>query len=163
MPGKRPYELEDAEDPSEILPEGFAPGDLDREDPALQDFTVVVCFEDETRDRFLMARHKDRGWELPGGRVELHENPLLAALREFGEETGNRLLDPEIVLKTPTEKGRCFVVAGRWGPPAEGHDPSVEDKIVETTFVERLDEVEPLAWPDDPYDEIEHALGVTLR
>ncbi len=37
---------------------------------------------------WLMVRHKDRGWELPGGWVEKDEDEQMAALREVFEETG---------------------------------------------------------------------------
>jgi len=37
---------------------------------------------------WLMVRHKDRGWELPGGWVENDEDEQMAALREVFEETG---------------------------------------------------------------------------
>lgn len=128
-----------------------------------EDFTIVVCFEDEGRERFLMARHAKRGWELPGGTVRPGENPLVGAVREFGEETGHRLQGAEIALKLPTEHGTCWVVSGRWGPAVEGHEPHPEEQIEETRFVGALDEVAPLAWPEDPYDAIEAAIGVELR
>jgi 8-oxo-dGTP pyrophosphatase MutT (NUDIX family) len=37
---------------------------------------------------WLMVRHKDRGWELPGGWVEEGEDCEMAALREVYEEAG---------------------------------------------------------------------------
>lgn len=163
MPPDKPYDIEEADDPDAILPEGYTPDQIDAAAPEVHDFTIIVCFEDEAHERFLMARHAERGWELPGGTIELHENPLFGALREFGEETGHRLADPEVVLQHATERGRCFVVRGHWGPAVEGHRPGADEKIEEVRFVEHLSEVEPLAWPDDPYAKIEGALGVKLR
>lgn len=122
---------------------------------------IVVCFEDASRDRFLMARHRERGWELPGGRVRPDEDPVEAAVREFGEETGHRLLDPKLVVEQERERGTFFVVAGRWGP--QGEDLTREaEPIVERRFVERVTDVEPLAFPDDPYDAVGEALGRPL-
>ena len=37
---------------------------------------------------WLMVRHAERGWELPGGWVETGESSEVAALRELFEETG---------------------------------------------------------------------------
>lgn len=129
----------------------------------VQDFTIVVCFEDERRERFLMARHRERGWELPGGRVEPHENPLEGAVREFGEEIGHTLKKSELVLRQPREHGLCWVATGLFGSPVQGWHPDQEDKIVEWRFVRRLSDVEPLAFPDDPYEAMEVALGAKLR
>lgn len=39
-------------------------------------------------DRILFVRKRKSKWNLPGGRVEAHETPLQAALREMAEETG---------------------------------------------------------------------------
>ncbi|MFC0213107.1 NUDIX domain-containing protein [Paenibacillus chartarius] len=38
--------------------------------------------------QLLFARHKQRGWELPGGKIEENEWPIHAAIRELYEETG---------------------------------------------------------------------------
>lgn len=154
----------DAVDDEELVRQAWeqTPG-ADQVDVEIQDFTIVVCWEDDQRERFLMARHRDRGWELPGGSVRPGENPLLGAVREFGEETGHRLQGAELVLTTETPKGKCWVVQGVWGPAVEGHQPAEGEKIETVRFVGRLSEVEPLAWPDDPYQEIESAVGAQLR
>jgi len=124
-------------------------------------FTIVVCFEDDTRSRFVMVRHRDRGWELPGGRIEEDEDALAAAQREFAEETGHRLERARIILVQHRKPGLCHVVTGRWG---RAIDDSVGDEaVVEHRFVGSVDEVAPLAFPDDPYDEMGRALGTRLR
>lgn len=131
--------------------------------PAPQDFTIVVCFEDEQRERFLVARHRERGWELPGGHIAPHENPLEGAVREFGEETGHRLKGSALVLRQPRGDGRvCWVASGYLGGKVQGYERPPGESITEFRFVDRLHEVEPLAFPDDPYEEIERALGVKL-
>ena len=63
-------------------------------DPS-QQYTVIVAVRG-TRDgkEFLMVRHKARGWELPGGKIEANEGPVHCALREFREETGHLLSSP---------------------------------------------------------------------
>jgi 8-oxo-dGTP diphosphatase len=40
------------------------------------------------RDKLLFTRHKERGLEWPGGKVEASETPLEAVIREIKEETG---------------------------------------------------------------------------
>lgn len=40
------------------------------------------------KGKWLFTRHKRRGLELPGGKVEAGEHPLQAAIRELKEETG---------------------------------------------------------------------------
>lgn len=37
---------------------------------------------------WLMVRHRERGWELPGGTAYADETPEITALRELFEETG---------------------------------------------------------------------------
>lgn len=124
-------------------------------------FAIVVCFEDERRERFLVAQHAERGWEIPGGRIEPGETPLEAGVREFREEIGYDVLDPELVLERTTPEGPCHVATGRIGSPVGAGEG--EAAIERWRFVEHLGQVEPLAFPDDPYDAIGEALGVDLR
>jgi 8-oxo-dGTP diphosphatase len=42
------------------------------------------------QNQFLFTKHKERGIEWPGGKVELNETPLQAAIRELSEETGGQ-------------------------------------------------------------------------
>lgn len=125
------------------------------------DFVIVVCFEDETRERFVMVRHRDRGWELPGGHVEGEESATAAAQREFHEETGRRLVDPRKVHRRQHGGAVGTTFEARLGPAEE--DRGEDDQIVDWRLVHRLDDVAPLAFPDDPYDEIGDAIGRPLR
>jgi 8-oxo-dGTP diphosphatase len=45
------------------------------------------------RDSCVWVRHHQRGWEVPGGKVEPGESPELAAVREVHEEAGLLLGD----------------------------------------------------------------------
>jgi len=46
---------------------------------------LVIC---RYKNQWLFTRHKKRGLEFPGGKVELGETPEAAAIREVKEETG---------------------------------------------------------------------------
>lgn len=125
-------------------------------------FAIVVAFETPARERFVLARHEERGWEIPGGHLEDDETPAEAARREFAEEIGRELVELEPVLVQERDVGTCHVFAARVAGPARP-DAAKDETIVDWRFVERLGQVEPLAFPDDPYDEIEAELGVKLR
>lgn len=127
-----------------------------------QPFAIVVAFEDASRERFVLARHEDRGWEIPGGHVEEDESPAQAARREFAEEIGHQLVDFHPVTVQERDVGTCHVYAGHLGEPVEDEAPR-DEQIADWRFVGRLGEVEPLAFPDDPYEAIEDQLGVSLR
>lgn len=123
-------------------------------------FAIVVAFEDASRERFVLARHRERGWEIPGGHLEDGERPAEAAKREFAEEIGHALEDLSEVLVQEREVGTCHVFAARLGEALDegGDDEAVED----WRLVGGLDEVDPLAFPEDPYGAIEAELGVDL-
>lgn len=51
-------------------------------------FSSVACIA-HNDNGFLFCKREDNGlWELPGGRVEIGEDPEKAVLRELAEETG---------------------------------------------------------------------------
>ena len=52
------------------------------------DHVLVIC---RFFDQWLLTRHKERGWEFPGGKREPGETLEVAALREVEEETGAKL------------------------------------------------------------------------
>jgi predicted NUDIX family NTP pyrophosphohydrolase len=75
-------------------------------------------------------RNKDAGaWSIPKGEVELDEDLLHAAQREFEEETGIRPSGPFVELGTVTQKGGKVVHA--WAVEADC-DPAA---IVSNTFM----------------------------
>ncbi len=115
------------------------------------DYTVLLVFAGPSLDRFWMARHRDRGWELPGGRVEADESLAEAARREWDEEVGLPLarLDPVLLQLRPNgDRGHVFV-----GHSVDARAPGAlpDPKISEVVAVERIDDVSPLAFPCDPY------------
>lgn len=118
-------------------------------------YTVIVA---RKGDSFLMVRHRERGWELPGGKVEPGEGPVHCALREFREETGHLLGAPKFVLKAQRPNGTCFVFTGHLGSQVGGQD---DDAIIGMEWFEALPD--DLAFPDDPYEEIGAALGIDFR
>ncbi|CDQ39251.1 MULTISPECIES: RNA deprotection pyrophosphohydrolase [Virgibacillus] len=63
----------------------------------------VVC---KYQDNWLLTKHKDRGLEFPGGKVEKGETPEQAAIREVKEETGG-------LIDTLTYIGQYFVAGKR--------------------------------------------------
>lgn len=127
-----------------------------------RDFVIVVCFEDETRERFVMVRHRERAWELPGGHVEGRESPEDAARREFHEETGRRLLDVRRIHERRRGDATGTTFSARLGRP-DSDDARTDERIVDWRLVRHLDDVAPLAFPDDPYDELGDAIGRPLR
>jgi 8-oxo-dGTP pyrophosphatase MutT (NUDIX family) len=64
---------------------------------------------DEDRRVLLLWRHRfitgSWGWEIPGGRVELAEQPIDAAAREFEEETGWRAAALRPLLRVESNNG----------------------------------------------------------
>ncbi len=60
--------------------------DLDYKNESRLKFVVITA---RYKNKWICVRHKDRiTWELPGGHIELGENPFEAAKRELFEETG---------------------------------------------------------------------------
>lgn len=126
------------------------------------EYTVIVAMRGEEGEReFLMVQHRDRGWELPGGKIEAGEGPVHCALREFREETGHILAGPRFVEKLTTENGVCYVFTGGLGERVGAvHD---NEAVRALRWCTRLPPAERLAFPDDPYDEIGARLGIGFR
>ncbi len=105
-----------------------------------------------------MVRHRERGWELPGGKIESNEGPVHGALREFREETGHLLSSPQFLVKLRKPNGTCYVFTGGLGTKVDEVAP--HETIVEQRWFARLPRGEKLAFPDDPYDEMGKMLGI---
>ncbi|MEA3191556.1 MAG: 8-oxo-dGTP diphosphatase [Thermoplasmata archaeon] len=123
------------------------------------EYTVIVATRD-TRDgkEFLMVHHGERGWELPGGKLEPNEGPVHCALREFREETGHLLGSPHFVAKLRKDNGVCFIFTGTLGSAVESKDK--EEVVGEMRWFGRLPRELGLAFPDDPYAEMGQMLGI---
>ena len=81
----------------------------------MEKFAYVVAFNG---DKFVMVRHRERAWEMPGGRLLPHETHEQAAVREFFEETGMSI---EIIGKLRIDrKGGMVFVALVKGMVAKG-------------------------------------------
>ncbi|MFC4766133.1 NUDIX domain-containing protein [Effusibacillus consociatus] len=51
-------------------------------------YVLVIPFY---QGKLLLTKHRTRGWEVPGGTIEVNELPVLAAIRETFEETGGEI------------------------------------------------------------------------
>ncbi|UOQ85355.1 RNA deprotection pyrophosphohydrolase [Gracilibacillus salinarum] len=62
-------------------------------DPEPRHVWVICRFE----EKWLLTKHKNRGLEFPGGKVEKNETPEEAAIREVWEETGGEVAHIEYI------------------------------------------------------------------
>lgn len=127
--------------------------------PPENQYTVIVAVRGQgERKEFLMVDHKQRGWELPGGKIEPNEGPVHCALREFREETGHLLASPHFVTKLHKPNGTCYVFTGGLGVQVD--DVAAEDAVGKMKWFSKLPRGEKLAFPDDPYEEMGKPLDI---
>jgi 8-oxo-dGTP diphosphatase len=128
-------------------------------DDSGQQYTVIVAVRgSDAGKEFLMVGHKQRGWELPGGKIEANEGPVHGALREFREETGHLLASPRFVTKLHKDNGTCYVFTGGLGPKVDDVDGA--DAVGGMQWFTRLPRDQKLAFPDDPYGEMGRLLNI---
>ncbi|QKY69756.1 RNA deprotection pyrophosphohydrolase [Lentibacillus sp. CBA3610] len=86
----------------------------------------VIC---TYKNKWLLTRHKERGLEFPGGKVEENESAREAAIREVKEETGGSI-----------EKIRYlgqYTVAGKGGTIIKNvYFAEIKDLAVQKTYYE---------------------------
>ena len=93
--------------------------------------SVFVAVHDE-QGRYLLVQRCDSGaWEFPGGRIDVGESAIAAAVRETSEEAGLRVRitglvglfsDPAFVIQPAAGEIRqpfvvCFHGVAEWGTP----------------------------------------------
>lgn len=128
---------------------------------ATSEYTIVIAIRGEGDEKeFLMVRHKERGWELPGGKFEGTEGPVHCGLREFREETGHMLMHPKFVMKMQKPNGLAWVFQGELGSKVGEVAP--EESITNMRWFRRLPETN-LGFPDDPYEEMGELVGIKFR
>ena len=94
------------------------------------EFVVVWALAaEQEEDCWIMVKNRNRGWELPGGRILDNESPDEAALRELYEEAG--ILGTAKAIEFSLIDNGCVVlvhVDGMVDPePWFSHDDSIEE------------------------------------
>ncbi|MDD5503559.1 MAG: NUDIX domain-containing protein [Candidatus Thermoplasmatota archaeon] len=80
------------------------------------EYTVVVALIPD--GRFMMIKHKKRGWEWPGGKLHSGETPIECARREILEETGYELIAPKLIMETGNGEGEAKAAPSTDGKPS---------------------------------------------
>lgn len=106
-------------------------------------YTVAFC-----GDRFLMVWNPRRkGWEMPGGHVQVGESRLDAARREFREEAGY-----EVEIREVRDLGYCRVFAAYLGarlPTVCEMEAQLFDTLPAPLFFDRAEYEDVIPWARD--------------
>jgi 8-oxo-dGTP pyrophosphatase MutT (NUDIX family) len=75
---------------------------------------VAICLITDDQDNVLLGKRNDNGkWTVPGGHLDVNEDPHLGACRELKEETGLEAKDVKLIAVEKTPKNTiiyCFKV-----------------------------------------------------
>ena len=111
---------------------------------------AIPMINSDDNECWVMVRHKDRGWELPGGAIHEGEEADVAALRELFEETGllgiAKAVESEII-----EGGYIVLVAVAESPRPDAWSSS-DDSIEEVGWCKEVPE--KLAWDSGEIERI---------
>ena len=113
--------------------------------------SVIICvIKRSTPTKFLMVKHKERGWEFPGGKIQVNEEIDAAAIRELFEETN---LSLQMEKYSDTLILGCRVFLAHCESTLEFMEWDSKDSIIELV---RWMTVIPdnLAWPVEEFEEI---------
>lgn len=91
----------------------------DRQQPG---YVLVIPFY---QGKLLLTKNKKRGWEVPGGTMEMGEMPILTAIREMYEETGAELEAIEQIGQ--------YVITGE-----------TEQPMIKSVYIARVSAIHPL-------------------
>ena len=113
--------------------------------------SVIICVVSRsTPTKFLMVKHKERGWEFPGGKIQANEELDAAAIRELYEETH---LSLQMGKYSDILIPGCRVFLSYCESTTEHIEWNSKDPIIELV---RWMTVIPdnLAWPREEFEEI---------
>ena len=88
---------------------------------------LIIC---KYNNKWLLTSHKERGFEFPGGKVELGETAKQAAIREVMEETGGHIATINYVAQYFVSGKRDIVIKNVYF--ATIHKLSKQDTYYET-------------------------------
>ena len=108
-------------------------------------FVVVWAFSTEEDQCWIMVKNRERGWELPGGRVKKDEAPEEAALRELYEEAG--VLGTAKAVDTDLVHGGHVVLVEIDAPVCPEPWKSIDEEIDEVGWC--LEVPENSAWGEE--------------
>lgn len=74
--------------------------------PFIPQVAHVLVFAITEDGKIILTKHKKRGWEIPGGKVEPGETPVDAAHRELMEETGVKVKNLSFLGQYVIDQGK---------------------------------------------------------
>lgn len=89
-------------------------------------------------DRVVLAKHVDREWTIPGGRLEPGETPLACLVREAAEEAGLVITDARVVAHNRIEL--LDEAPADWPYPFPAYQVFYVARVVELGEITALDE-----------------------